>query len=208
MSAQLLLAELTILPVVTISRLEDAVPLATALINGGINAIEVTLRTEVAVAAIEAISSAFPECLVGAGTVRTAEDISAIKKAGAQFAISPGTTLNLIEAAEMEGMPFIPGVVTCSEIMAAIELGCDTLKVFPANFYGNAAALAKVLGLFPSTIFCPTGGINSDNMNEYLAIKNVACVGGSWLTAQHLIESKSWDEITKLAASAVQSSKQ
>ncbi len=194
-----LLQKAPIIPVITIDKLEHAVPLAKALLEGGLNVLEVTLRTNVAIDAIAAITKAMPDCQVGAGTVLKAEQFSDIGKAGASFAVCPGITFSLVEAANKQNMPFLPGVTTPSEVIAAQELGCDVLKFFPANLFGGVNTLKAYVPLFQGIQFCPTGGVNPDNAKEYLALPNVISVGGSWLAPKDLIEKENWNAITKIA---------
>lgn len=192
-----------ILPVLVIQRPERAVPLARALLDGGISILEITLRTEAALEAISAIRMAVPEALVGAGTVVGAEDIYAIEKVGASFAVSPGLTPSLLESAKKATIPLIPGISTVSELMVGLEAGFSQFKFFPAECMGGVSTLKAMKGPFPHATFCPTGGINGENFLHYLSLENVVCVDGSWLAPQELVEQGRFDEITALARDAL-----
>lgn len=191
-----------VIPVIVIDRAEDAVPLATALYNGGLKVLEITLRTEFGLAAISAIRKALPEAVVGAGTVVTAEDVRNAKAAGAEFLVSPGCTLTLLEAARAEGIPLLPGVNSPSEAMLLLEQGQRHLKFFPAEAAGGVPMLKSILGPLPQLRFCPTGGINPDNAMEYLSLANVACVGGTWMLDKAAIAAGDWAEIERLSRMA------
>ena len=191
-----------VIPVIVIDRAEDAVPLATALYNGGLKVLEVTLRTEFGLAAISAIRKALPDAVVGAGTVVTAEDVRNAKEAGAEFLVSPGCTLTLLEAARAEGIPLLPGVNSPSEAMLLLEQGQRHLKFFPAEAAGGVPMLKSILGPLPQLRFCPTGGINPDNAMEYLSLANVACVGGTWMLDKAAIAAGDWAEIERLSRMA------
>mgnify|MGYP003630027737 FL=1 len=191
-----------VIPVIVIDRAEDAVPLATALYNGGLKVLEVTLRTEFGLAAISAIRKALPDAVVGAGTVVTAEDVRNAKEAGAEFLVSPGCTLRLLEAARAEGIPLLPGVNSPSEAMLLLEQGQRHLKFFPAEAAGGVPMLKSILGPLPQLRFCPTGGINPDNAMEYLSLANVACVGGTWMLDKAAIAAGDWAEIERLSRMA------
>ncbi len=192
-----------VVPVMIIERVEDAVPMAQALQNGGITVFEITLRTPVALDVIRAIAQAMPEAMVGAGTVLTCEQYDAAVEAGAKFMISPGMTPKLLSHAKAGSAPLIPGVSTPSEIMQALELGYQHLKFFPAEANGGAKALAAIAAPLPQVKFCPTGGISPANVDQYKAVKCVATVGGSWMLPKDLIDNGQWDEITKLSQEAV-----
>ncbi|GAB54787.1 2-dehydro-3-deoxyphosphogluconate aldolase [Glaciecola punicea ACAM 611] len=192
-----------IVPVLVVEKLEDALPIARALLAGGINVLEVTLRTKAALAVIEAIAKELPEAYVGAGTVTNEEQLRAVTNAGAKFAISPGLTEALLSAGIKGSIPLIPGVSNISDLMKANDAGYDHLKFFPAEAAGGVKALKSIGGPFPNTIFCPTGGIGPDNYKEYLALPNVACVGGSWLVPNDAIENKQWHVLTALAKKAM-----
>jgi 2-dehydro-3-deoxyphosphogluconate aldolase/(4S)-4-hydroxy-2-oxoglutarate aldolase len=196
-----------VVPVLVIEHLEDALPIAEALLKGGINVLEVTLRTPAAMAIIEAIAKELPEAYVGAGTVTNRQQLAAVTKAGAKFAISPGLTADLLQAGSEGSIPLIPGVSNISDLMKANDAGYDHLKFFPAEAAGGVKALKSIAGPFPSTVFCPTGGIGPNNYKEYLALPNVKCVGGSWLAPVDVIEEKKWHIISELAAKAIADAK-
>jgi 2-dehydro-3-deoxyphosphogluconate aldolase/(4S)-4-hydroxy-2-oxoglutarate aldolase len=192
-----------VLPVVVLRNADHAVPLAKALLAGGIRAIEITLRSGAALEAIRRISSELPEIIIGAGTVLTPDDLRSVAQAGGKFAISPGLTPSLFAAAHDGPIPLIPGIATPSELMLAQERGFTELKFFPAEAAGGVPMLKALHGPFPRITFCPTGGISQENCKNYLAQANVACVGGSWIAPLELIEKGDWSSITKLAAKAV-----
>ncbi len=192
-----------VIPVIVLEDVAHAVPLARALVAGGIRMLEVTLRTPVALACIELIAKEVPEAVAGAGTVRSAADAQAAQLAGARFVVSPGYTRSVGKACHDLGLPLLPGVATGSEIMAAQEGGYTELKFFPAMQAGGAAMLKAWSGPFGDVKFCPTGGVSTANANEFLALPNVACVGGSWLTPADAIAQGDWVRITQLAAQAV-----
>ncbi|GAA7540065.1 bifunctional 4-hydroxy-2-oxoglutarate aldolase/2-dehydro-3-deoxy-phosphogluconate aldolase [Helicobacter pylori] len=187
-----------IVPVVVIEDLNDAVPLAQSLIEGGIQIIEVTLRSSCALEAIELIAKNVPKMCVGAGTILNPTQLEQAQNRGAEFLISPGLTIKLLEYAKKKDMPLIPGVSSSSEVMQALELGYSTLKFFPAEYCGGVKLLNAFNGPFKGVKFCPTGGISADNMRSYLNLENVLCVGGSWLTPKNLIQNKEWDKITEI----------
>lgn len=191
-----------VMPVVTIDDATAAGDLARALIRGGIKTIEVTLRTPAAMRAIEIIARAVPEIQVGAGTVLTVEDLRAAEGAGATFAISPGATPVLLEAGTKSGIPYLPAIATASELMNGLSAGYRYFKFFPAAVAGGVAALKAIAGPFPDVRFCPTGGISLETAPSYLALSNVLCVGGSWLTPSHLLASRDWAQIETLAEQA------
>ncbi|HIF9109712.1 TPA: bifunctional 4-hydroxy-2-oxoglutarate aldolase/2-dehydro-3-deoxy-phosphogluconate aldolase [Photobacterium damselae] len=192
-----------IIPVMVIERLEDAIPMAKALMEGGISIFEITLRTPVALEAMTLIANELPQALVGAGTVLTCAQYDAAVQAGAKFAISPGMSPTLLLHAQQGTVPLIPGVATPSEIMQALELGYDHLKFFPAEAYGGAQTLKAISAPLPQVTFCPTGGINTANVIEYKMVKSVATIGGSWMLPKDLIAQGQWEEITKLTKEAV-----
>lgn len=192
-----------VVPVMVVNRLEQAVPLARALVAGGIRVLEITLRTPVAVEAISAIAREVPDAIVGAGTVTRGEELDAVAAAGAVFAISPGLTPELLDAANRGPIPLIPGVATVSELMIGLVRGYDHFKFFPAGPAGGVKMLQAFAGPFPRVTFCPTGGISADNYLEYLALPNVACVGGSWVAPQAAMDQGDWTRITALAREAV-----
>jgi 2-dehydro-3-deoxyphosphogluconate aldolase/(4S)-4-hydroxy-2-oxoglutarate aldolase len=198
-----ILATSPVIPVVTISDVAHAVSLARALVRGGIRVVEVTLRTAVALKAIEAIADDVPEILLGAGTVLKTADLHDAARAGAAFAISPGSTPALLAGGKCGAIPLLPGVATPSEIMQAVDAGFDHLKFFPAAVFGGTDALKAFAGPFPSLRFCPTGGISAENAARYLALPNVVCVGGSWLTPAAAIAAADWALVENLAREAV-----
>ncbi|GAA7551106.1 bifunctional 4-hydroxy-2-oxoglutarate aldolase/2-dehydro-3-deoxy-phosphogluconate aldolase [Helicobacter pylori] len=192
-----------IVPVVVIENIKDAVPLAQSLIDGGIPIIEVTLRSSCALEAIELIAKNVPKMRVGAGTILNPAQLEQAQNRGAEFLISPGLTIKLLEYAKKKDMPLIPGVSSSSEVMQALELGYSTLKFFPAEYCGGVKLLNAFNGPFKGVKFCPTGGISADNMRSYLDLENVLCVGGSWLTPKNLIQNKEWDKITGICKRAL-----
>ncbi len=196
-----------VVPVIVIQKIEQAVPLAQALLAGGVKVLEVTLRSEVAVDAIRLISREVPGAIVGAGTVASPEDLEAVAEAGAVFAISPGLTPTLLDAANQGPIALIPGISTASELMFGMEMGYTEFKFFPAEAAGGVQMLKSIGGPFPHITFCPTGGVSPKNYNDYLALANVACVGGSWIVPSREIEMENWDAITKLAQKAVAESR-
>ncbi|AFJ81993.1 2-keto-3-deoxy-6-phosphogluconate aldolase [Helicobacter pylori XZ274] len=187
-----------IIPVVVIENIKDAVPLAQSLVEGGIQIIEVTLRSSCALEAIELIAKNVPKMRVGAGTILNPTQLERAQNRGAEFLISPGLTIKLLEHAKKKDMPLIPGVSSSSEVMQALELGYSALKFFPAEYCGGVKLLSAFNGPFKGVKFCPTGGISADNMHSYLSLGNVLCVGGSWLTPKNLIQNKEWDKITEI----------
>jgi 2-dehydro-3-deoxyphosphogluconate aldolase/(4S)-4-hydroxy-2-oxoglutarate aldolase len=191
-----------VIPVIVLDDVAHAVSLARALVAGGIRMLEVTLRTPAALACIEAISMHVPEAVAGAGTVRNAADVQAASMAGAKFAVSPGYSHSVGRACLDFGLPLLPGVATGSEIMAALEGGFHQLKFFPAIQAGGIPMLKALHGPFAEVQFCPTGGVNAGNAAEFLALPNVVCVGGSWLTPADAIAQGDWARITKLAKEA------
>lgn len=192
-----------IVPVVVIENIKDAVPLAQSLIEGGIPIIEVTLRSSCALEAIELIAKNVPKMCVGAGTILNLTQLEQAQNRGAEFLISPGLTIKLLEHAKKKDMPLIPGVSSSSEVMQALELGYSALKFFPAEYCGGVKLLNAFNGPFKGVKFCPTGGISTDNMRSYLDLENVLCVGGSWLTPKNLIQNKEWDKITEICKRAL-----
>lgn len=187
-----------IVPVVVVENIKDAVPLAQSMIEGGIQIIEVTLRSSCALEAIELIAKNVPKMRVGAGTILNPTQLEQAQNRGAEFLISPGLTIKLLEHAKKKDMPLIPGVSSSSEVMQALELGYNALKFFPAEYCGGVKLLNAFNGPFKEVKFCPTGGISIDNMHSYLNLENVLCVGGSWLTPKNLIQNKEWDKITEI----------
>ncbi|MGZ8227092.1 MAG: bifunctional 4-hydroxy-2-oxoglutarate aldolase/2-dehydro-3-deoxy-phosphogluconate aldolase [Methylococcaceae bacterium] len=192
-----------VMPVMVIQNLDDAVPLAKALVAGGIRVLEITLRTPVALEAIRLISENVKDAIVGAGTITTPEQLKAAEEAGAVFAISPGLTPTLLAAAQTGNIALIPGIATLSELMMGMEYGLDHFKFFPAEAAGGIPILKAIAGPIPSVTFCPTGGISPENYKAYLSLSNVACVGGSWLAPANAVKAKNWDKVTELAKQAV-----
>ena len=191
-----------VIPVIVIERLVDAVPLASALVAGGVRVLEVTLRTPVALAAIEAIARAVPQAIVGAGTLRSAADVRQAMNAGCVFGVSPGYTTDVGRAAREVGLPLLPGVATASELMATQADGFSFVKFFPATAAGGVPMLKALAGPFPDVAFCPTGGITAKTAREFLALPNVKACGGSWLTPADAIDVGDWGRITRLAREA------
>jgi len=200
---QALFRKARIMPVVTIETADQAIPLAHALLEGGLTAIEVTLRTSAGLPGIEAIARQVPQMAVGAGTVLSAADLRAVAEAGASFALSPGSTPDLLAAAKTSPIPFVPGVATASEVMAVLAVGLTTMKLFPASIVGGVPLLRALAGPLGEAMFCPTGGVSLDNAGAYLAEPNVLCVGGTWIAPLDLIRTGNWGEITARAATAV-----
>ncbi|MBT9541240.1 bifunctional 4-hydroxy-2-oxoglutarate aldolase/2-dehydro-3-deoxy-phosphogluconate aldolase [Thiobacillus sp.] len=188
-----------VIPVIVLQRVADAVPLAEALLAGGVKVLEVTLRTPVALACMEAIARSVPDAILGAGTVRSAADARAARDAGCAFAVSPGYTAALGAACRELALPLLPGVATASELMTAQADGYDFLKFFPASAAGGIPLLKALAGPFPDVAFCPTGGLTPDNAGQYLALPNVRVCGGSWLSPQDAMASGDWARITRLA---------
>jgi 2-dehydro-3-deoxyphosphogluconate aldolase / (4S)-4-hydroxy-2-oxoglutarate aldolase len=191
-----------VIPVITIERVADAVPLARALVSGGLRLLEITLRTAAGRDAAAAIVAEVPEAVVGIGTVLTPQDLARSQELGARCALSPGATPELLDAAAKSDLPFMPGVATASELMAALARGFDVVKFFPAVPAGGTAALKALAGPFPNARFCPTGGVSEDNAAEWLALPNVVVVGGSWLTPAADIRAGAWDRIAERARRA------
>ena len=191
-----------VIPVIVIQRLQDAVPLAQALVAGGVRVLEVTMRTPVALAAIEAIARSVPGAIVGAGTIRSAADARTARQAGSAFGVSPGYTSEVGAACREVGLPLLPGVATASEVMAAQADGLGFLKFFPATAAGGIPMLKALGGPFPDVVFCPTGGITLESAPQFLALPNVKVCGGSWLTPQDAVDAGDWARITRLATAA------
>jgi 2-dehydro-3-deoxyphosphogluconate aldolase/(4S)-4-hydroxy-2-oxoglutarate aldolase len=191
-----------VIPVIAIDNPDHAVPLAEALVAGGIRVLEVTLRTTHGLAAIRAIAERVPQAIIGVGTLTQPEEFAAARDAGAVFGVSPGLTTALIGAARKSGLPLLPGVMTPSEVMAAREAGFRQLKLFPAVPAGGVGMLNAIAGPLPDIVFCPTGGISQDTASTFLACRNVACVGGSWLTPRDALEAGDWARVTALAHAA------
>lgn len=199
------IVEKRICPVVVLDRVEDAEPLADALLAGGLNVMEVTFRTDAAAACIEYIAKHRPEIIVGAGTLLRPEQVQRAKDSGATFGLAPGLNPRVLERAAEIGLPFSPGVMTPTDIEEALELGCDLLKFFPAGAAGGPKTLKALSGPYAHTgvKFIPTGGINRSNMREYLDLSVVAAIGGSWMVESTLIIEKRWEEITWLTREAL-----
>lgn len=193
-----------VIPVIVIDRLEDAVPMAQALVDGGVRVLEVTLRTPVALRCMEAIAKAVPDAIVGAGTVRTVKDAQAAKDAGCRFAVSPGYLHEIGVACRTIGLPLLPGVATASEVMQAQGDGYSFLKFFPATAAGGIPMLKALAGPFPDVVFCPTGGITPETAPQFLALPNVRVCGGSWLTPADAVKAGDWARITRLATESGQ----
>ncbi|MBD8868845.1 bifunctional 4-hydroxy-2-oxoglutarate aldolase/2-dehydro-3-deoxy-phosphogluconate aldolase [Nocardioides donggukensis] len=197
-----LLDRVPVVPVVVVHDLADAVPVARALVAGGLPVVELTLRTPVALEAVRAIAAEVPEILVGAGTVLTAGQAHEARDAGAQFLVSPGATPSLLAGMADTGLPYLPGTSTVSEVLAVLETGVREMKFFPAEASGGTGFLSSLAGPVPQARFCPTGGITPANAADYLALPNVGCVGGSWLTPRDLVAAGEWGRIERLAAEA------
>ncbi|MCW2479147.1 bifunctional 4-hydroxy-2-oxoglutarate aldolase/2-dehydro-3-deoxy-phosphogluconate aldolase [Candidatus Symbiopectobacterium sp. NZEC135] len=202
-SAEQILTTGPVVPVIVVNKLEHAVPMAKALVAGGVRVLEVTLRTDCAVEAIRAIANEVPDAIVGAGTVTNPQQLADVIAAGAQFAISPGLTEPLLKAAVEGPIALIPGISTVSELMLGMDYGLREFKFFPAEANGGVKALQAIAGPFSQIRFCPTGGISLKNYRDYLALKSVLCVGGSWLVPNDALESGDYARITELAREAV-----
>ena len=193
-----------VIPVIVVKRIEHAVPLARALVEGGVRVLEVTMRTPVALDAIRAIVAQVPEAVVGVGTITRVQDLKDSVAAGARFGVSPGLTPVLLDAIRDSGLPFLPGSMTPSDVMLRRDAGFSAMKLFPAQQAGGIGMLKALGSVFADVRFCPTGGIDASTAPQFLALPNVACVGGSWLAPQDLVEQGRWSEITALAAAATQ----
>jgi 2-dehydro-3-deoxyphosphogluconate aldolase / (4S)-4-hydroxy-2-oxoglutarate aldolase len=191
-----------VIPVMVINKLEQAVPLAHALVNGGLKVLEITLRTPVALEAIRRIKAEVPDAIVGAGTIINTHTLHQAIEAGSEFIVSPGVTDSLIDAAIASGVPILPGVVSPSEVMRLLEKGITAMKFFPAEAAGGIPMLKSLGGPLPQVTFCPTGGVTPNNAPEYLALNNVACVGGSWMAPAELVDAGDWLEITRRSVEA------
>lgn len=202
-----LIRQATVIPVLTIERLADAVPLARALVAGGVRTLEVTLRTAVAVDAAKAIIAEVPDAVVGIGTILNGDDLARAEALGAKFGISPGATPELLKAVAASGLPFAPGIATASELMQALAHGFDVVKFFPAEQAGGIKALRALAGPFPNVRVCPTGGIGEANAATWLAEPNVLAVGGSWLCPAADIRAGNWAGITAMCAKAMKTLK-
>lgn len=191
-----------VIPVITLSELDHAIPLARALVTGGLRVLEVTMRTPIALACIETIRSAVPEAIVGVGTLTRAVDFATAGRAGAQFGVSPGLTSELISASRGARFPLLPGVMTPSEVIGARNAGFSVLKLFPAHQMGGVHMVQALAALFPDVSFCPTGGITRASAPDYLALPNVLSVGGSWVNPPALMAAADWQGIEALAREA------
>jgi len=194
-----ILAASPVMPVIVLDKAEDAVPLAKALVAGGIRVLEITMRTAAALDCVVAIRAMVPEAIVGMGTLTSPADLDAARAAGAAFGVSPGATPALLARATETGMPFLPGVMTPSDVLHALSAGFSAMKLFPAKQAGGIDMLKAMAGPFPNVVFCPTGGIDAATAPGYLALSNVACVGGSWLAPTTLVKQGKWLEIEQLA---------
>lgn len=202
-SAEEILTASPVVPVIVINDVKDAVPLAKALLAGGVRTLEVTLRTACALEAIKTIMEEVPEAIVGAGTVTTVEQFRKVSELGVEFIITPGLTASLLKEAVAGNIPVIPGIATLGELMTGAEAGLTCFKFFPAEINGGVAALKAFAGPMPDVKFCPTGGISLKNYRDYLALKNVLCVGGSWFVPTDAIEQGDFATITRMAKEAV-----
>lgn len=191
-----------VVPVMVINKLEHAVPLAHALVEGGLKVLEITLRTPIALDAIRAIKAEVPSAIVGAGTVINLDTLRQAIDAGSEFLVSPGVTESLIDAAIKSGVPILPGVISPSEVMRLMEKGIAEMKFFPAEAAGGIPMLKSIGAPLPQVTFCPTGGISPKNAADYLALSNVACIGGSWMAPADLVDKEDWDEIKRRATEA------
>jgi Entner-Doudoroff aldolase len=191
-----------VIPVIVLQRVQDAVPLAEALVAGGVRVLEITLRTPVALECMRAIARAVPQAIVGAGTIRSADDARAALDAGCTFGVSPGYTAEVGRTCREIGLPLLPGVATASEVMAAQADGLNFLKFFPATAAGGIPMLKALAGPFTDVVFCPTGGITPETAPQFLALPNVKVCGGSWLTPQDAVDAGDWARITRLAREA------
>jgi len=192
-----------VIPVMVIEDTAHAVPLAKALVAGGVKVLEITLRSDVALESIQLISEQVPDAIVGAGTVTSEKDLDNITAAGAVFAISPGLTPKLLDAANRSSIPLIPGISSASELMYGMEAGLTEFKFFPAEAAGGIQMIKSLGGPFPHITFCPTGGISPANYKNYITLKNVACVGGSWLAPKDAVLTGDWSKITNICNDAV-----
>ncbi|WP_308418735.1 bifunctional 4-hydroxy-2-oxoglutarate aldolase/2-dehydro-3-deoxy-phosphogluconate aldolase [Leeia aquatica] len=202
MTLDQIIAATTVMPVIVVDDVATAVPLARALVAGGIRTLEVTLRTPAALDAIRTIKAEVPEAILGAGTITTPQQLDAAIAAGAAFGVSPGSSPRLLQAIQASGLPFLPGVMTPSEALVALEAGFTVQKFFPAVPAGGVKVLDAIRGPFPELRFCPTGGISLQTAPDFLRLPNVVCIGGSWLTPKAAVAAGDWAEITRLAQEA------
>ena len=193
---------INVVPLLSLDNLDDSIGIARALVNGGLNVLEVALRTNYSLQAIKELKAAVPEAYIGAGTVTTPAQFDNAVNANADFIFTPGVTEELLKAAIQSNTPTIPGISTISEAMYANDFGFNRLKLFPAEALGGIDFLKAVYGPFPGLKFCPTGGVNFDNASKYLSLKNVFCIAGSWVTPKELVKLKKWKEIERLASEA------
>jgi 2-dehydro-3-deoxyphosphogluconate aldolase/(4S)-4-hydroxy-2-oxoglutarate aldolase len=191
-----------VIPVLTVEKLDSAEPLANALVAGGLRVLELTLRTPVALRVLAAMVKSTPNAIVGAGTVLNADDLNRAVDAGAKFIVSPGLTEALAKAADKASIPLLPGIATAGDIMRGLDLGLNRFKLFPAETSGGVAAAAAFGGPFGDVAFCPTGGVTLDNAPKYLALKNILCVGGTWIAPKPAVEAGDWARITELSRQA------
>lgn len=194
------LSPIGVMPVIVLERVEHAIPVAEALYKGGIKAVEITLRTPVALDCIRVIKRECPHLIVGAGTLINERNVEECAEAQVDFAVSPGMTPSLVRKAQECGVKLLPGVATCSEILTGMELGLSCFKLFPATAVGGLPLLKSIHGPLPQATFCPTGGLTIDDFDQYLALPNVACVGGSWLVPKAAVDAGNWQAITDIAA--------
>ena len=199
MNIESILEQSPVVPVIVVEKLEDAIPLAQALVDGGLPVLEVTLRSNIALSAIDAIAASVPGAIVGVGTVTRPEHFQEARDAGARFAVSPGLTDDLLEASQQVDIPFLPGVFTPTEAMSASEKGFSALKLFPAKQAGGIEMLKAMSGPLPGLRFCPTGGVNTGNLQDYLKLPNVICAGGSWVCPKEAVQNHDWSKIRQLA---------
>jgi 2-dehydro-3-deoxyphosphogluconate aldolase/(4S)-4-hydroxy-2-oxoglutarate aldolase len=192
-----------IVPVMVINNVEHAVPLAHALVKGGLKVLEITLRTPAALESIRRIRAEVPDAIVGAGTIINIESLNKAIDAGAEFIVSPGTTDKMIDAALATGVPLLPGIANPSQAMRLLEKGITEMKFFPAEAAGGIPMLKSIGAPIPQISFCPTGGVSQKNVKEYYNLSNVTCVGGSWMCAASLVDAEDWDEITRLSIEAI-----
>ncbi len=197
------LSSLKVMPVIVVQDVSDAVPIANALKSGGINSVEITLRTPAAMDALRAIKNECEGIQIGAGTVVGTAQLHELKKIGVDFAVSPGITEDLVKSAQDMGVDLLPGVASPSEVLLGLALGLHCFKLFPASVVGGIGLLKAMVSPFPQVTFCPTGGLTVENFTDYLSLPNVACVGGSWLVSQEEVTRKNWDEITRIARDTV-----
>ena len=192
-----------VMPVIVLNAVEEAVPVAEALYEGGIKAVEITLRTSAALDSIKQIKKECPNIIVGAGTLINEQNVEQVAECEVDFAVSPGMTEKLVKKAEACNVNLLPGVATCSEVLRGMELGLSCFKLFPAAAVGGLNLLKSIYGPLPQASFCPTGGLKIDDFDQYLALPNVACVGGTWLVPKDAVASKNWSAITEIAKRTV-----